>query len=522
VGHPGMVPVGAPRYGARCMAASRARRAGARHALLIVLIAVVAAVGTVTLGPILATQRAPDLIGALIPPTTPIPSPTTGPSPTPTPTASPTPSTTATPAPSASSTALASAMPSATAPSAPSPSSAPSFPAASAPAATSPSPGPVAGAPPIAEPPTSITRPRLAPATRLALQARLDRLRERYAIPGISVAIVLPDGATWLGVSGMADVAAEAPVTRSTSFAIASVSKTFTAALILALAEEGRIDLDASVRRYLPELKKISVKVKVRHLLDHTSGLRDYFFHASIDKLLLSRPDRRWDATQAMKYVGKAYFEAGKGWHYSNTNYLVLGMLAEVVGEASLADQVRTRFLRPLDLDHTWYQPEEKAPVNVAHGYRFASAARTAPAIDLSDGTRLVPFTSVVTAAGGAGGFAASANDLAHWAQALFGGDVLAPEYLDAMVDVAGTAPFKSAIPYGYGVQVIEIDGRRTVGHSGRLLGFRSAVRYLPDQGVSIAVLTNQSRTDPGPILRSLLRLALTPADDPCRCRERR
>jgi CubicO group peptidase (beta-lactamase class C family) len=522
-----MVPVGAPRYGARCMAASRARRAGARHALLIVPIAVAAAVATVTLGPILATQRAPDLIGALIPPTptptpTPAPTPAPSPSPTPTTTASRTPSTTAAPTPSAITTAPPTAMPSAAAPSAPSPTTAPSSPTASVPAAASPSPGPVAGAPPTAEPPTSITRPRLAPTTRLALQARLDRLRERYAIPGISVAIVLPDGSTWLGVSGMADVAAEAPVTRSTSFAIASVSKTYTAALILALAEEGRIDLNAPVRQYLPDLKKISVKVKVRHLLDHTSGLRDYFFHASIDKLLLSRPDRRWDGTQAMKYVGKAYFEAGKGWHYSNTNYLVLGMLAEAVGKASLADQVRARFLRPLDLDHTWYQPEDRAPPDVAHGYRFASAARTAPAIDLSDGTPLVPFTSVVTAAGGAGGFAASANDLAHWAQALFGGDVLAPEYLEAMVDVAGTAAVKSAIPYGYGVQVIEIDGRRTLGHSGRLLGFRAAVRYLPDQGVSIAVLTNQSRTDPGLIVRSLLRVALTPADDPCRCREHR
>ena len=380
----------------------------------------------------------------------------------------------------------------------------------------------MAGAPPAVEPPISITRPRLAPATRLALQVRLDRLRQRYAIPGISVAIVLPDGSSWLGVSGMADVAAEVPVTRSTSFAIASVSKTFTAALILALAEEGKIDLDAPVRRYLPTLKKISVKVKVRHLLDHTSGLRDFFFHASIDKLLLSRPDRRWDATQAMKYVGKPYFEAGKGWHYSNTNYLVLGVLAEVVGKASFADQVRTRFLRPLDLDHTWYQPQDKAPADVAHGYRFASAGKTAPAIDLSDGTPLVPFTSVVTAAGGAGAFAASAKDLARWAQALFGGDVLEPDYLEAMIDVAGTVAVRSAIPYGYGVQVIEIDGRRTVGHSGRLLGFRSAVRYLPDQGVSIAVLTNQSRTDPGLIVRSLLRVALTPLDDPCRCREHR
>jgi CubicO group peptidase (beta-lactamase class C family) len=133
-----------------------------------------------------------------------------------------------------------------------------------------------------------------------------------------------------------------------------------------------------------------------------------------------------------------------------------------------------------------------------------------------------VPFSSVVTAAGAAGGFASNARDLAVWAHALYGGEVLRPEYLTAMVDVRRSAAAKSAIPYGYGVQALEIDGRPTVGHSGRLLGFRSAVRYLPDQGVSIAVLTNQSRTDPGPIVRSLLRLALTPLDQPCRCVQRR
>jgi D-alanyl-D-alanine carboxypeptidase len=479
-----MVPVEAPRYRARCMAASRSRRAGARQTTLILPIAVAAAIGTVILGPMLALPPAAGQVGGLhVLAASPSPSQGTGPATRASPYASPRPSAATHPPPA---------------------------------------PGPEAGTPPVLEQPQPITRPRLAPATRLALQALLDRIRERYAIPGISAAIVLPDGATWSGVSGMADVAAETPVTRSTSFAIASVSKTFTSALILALAEDGLIDLEAPVRDYLPDLKKVSVKVKVRHLLDHTSGLRDYFFHASIDRLLLSRPDRRWDAAAAMKYVGKPYFEPGKGWAYSNTNYLVLGMLAETVGKAPLADQVRTRFLEPLHLDHTWYQPEDDAPADVAHGYRFSSTAKAAPAIDLSDGTPLVPFTSVVTAAGGAGGFAANARDLARWAQALYGGDVLDPQYRAAMTNITATSAVKAAIPYGYGVQVLEIDGRPTVGHSGRLLGFRAALRYLPDQGVSIAVLTNQSRTDPAPIVRSLLRLALTPVDQPCRCRAHR
>jgi D-alanyl-D-alanine carboxypeptidase len=331
----------------------------------------------------------------------------------------------------------------------------------------------------------------------------------------------MPDGSRWLGVSGLADVSAGRPVTTSTSFAIASISKTFTAALILELAEEGRIDLDAPVRTYLPTLKKVGSRVLVRQLLDHTSGLRDYFFHASIDRALLTNTDRRWDAADALRYVGKAYFKAGAGWHYSNTNYLVLGLLAEAVERAPLGEQIRTRFLRPLSLDRTWYQPGEPPTDDVAHGYRFNSSARSAKPIDLSDGTPIVPFTAVITAAGGAGGFASDARDLARWARALYGSPLLAPETFARMVDDTATVAYKARVPYGLGVQLIDIDGHRTLGHSGRLLGFRSAVRYLPDEDVSIAVLTNQSRVDPGPILRSLLRLALTPDRTPCRCDER-
>ena len=251
------------------------------------------------------------------------------------------------------------------------------------------------------------------PATRLSLQKRLDQLRERYGVPGISVTILFPDGSSWVGVGGAADVAAKVPVTTATSFAIASVSKTFTAALVLALAQDGTIDLDTPVRAYLPELK-VNARITVRQLLDHTSGLRDYFFHPAIDRKLLSAPTRVWDTADALKHVGKAYFKPGTGWHYSNTNYLVLGMLAERVGGAPLADQVRARFLEPLGLRHTWYQPTEEASTDGAHGYRFASGAKDAPPIDLSDGSRFMPFTSVVTAAAGAGGFASNSTDLAR------------------------------------------------------------------------------------------------------------
>ena len=146
-------------------------------------------------------------------------------------------------------------------------------------------------------------------------------------------------------------------------------------------------------------------------------------------------------------------------------------------------------------------------------------SARTLPAIDLSDGTTVVPFTSVVTAAGAAGSIATSAGDLARWARALYGGTVLGPEMRAAMLaDVLRTTAYKPSIAYGLGVQVVTIDGHATLGHSGRLLGFSAVMRWLPAEGVAIAVLTNQSRTDPNVVLRALLRIGLQQPSDCVTC----
>jgi D-alanyl-D-alanine carboxypeptidase len=345
--------------------------------------------------------------------------------------------------------------------------------------------------------------------TRAALDARLLRLREKYAIPGISVTILFPDGTRWVGLSGYADVAEQRPVTLDTSFAIASISKTFTAALVLALVDEERLGLDDQVGEYLPGLD-IDPKITVRQLLDHTSGLHDYFFDRTIDKALLDEPDRRWTAIDALEYVGKPYFEPGRGWHYSNTNYLVLGLLTERVTGRTIDEQLRDRFFEPLGLDGTFYQPTEDARGPLAHGYRFEPGGADARAIDLTGSNPIVPFTSVVTAAGGAGALAAPSVDVARWARALYGGAVLSEASLQEMIDdMARTEPYGPTVEYGLGVQRVEVDGVPMLGHSGRLLGFRSVVRYEPESGLTIAVLTNQSRADPGVLARSLLRVAL-------------
>jgi D-alanyl-D-alanine carboxypeptidase len=382
---------------------------------------------------------------------------------------------------------------------------------------------PTSAAPPSAAPP-SAAPPSAAPpsatlARRLALDERLERLRWRAGIPGVSVAIIFPDGTTWLGQSGLADVDAGTPVSADTAFAVASITKTFTAAVVLDLVEDDLLELDGRVRTYLPDLDiQMDERTTVRQLLDHTSGLRDYFLDPRIDKALLADTSATWTAARAIDYVGKPYFRAGRGWHYSNTNYLVLGLLAEAVSGETLADLYRTRIIVPLGLDDTVYQPAATAEGPLARGYRFATTKRSSPPIDLSDGSDVVPFTSVVTAAAGAGGIAASAEDIARWARALYGGEALPPGALGAMLGgIERTSKLDPRVPYGLGVQAVEIDGRLSYGHSGRLLGFRATMRHFPAEGITIAVLTNQSRADPAVITRTLLQVALRPIER-CLC----
>jgi len=362
--------------------------------------------------------------------------------------------------------------------------------------------------------PTTALATSATEATRNALTQRLGSLRATYGMPGVSAAILFPDGTMWRATSGFADVAAKRRLTADTEFAVASISKTFLATLTLVLAEEGRLDLEAPVATYLPDLG-IDPLITVHQLLDHTSGLHDYFYAPDIDEALLADRTRAWTAQEALSYVGKPYFKPGTGWHYSNTNYVVLGVLAESIGGGPLAEQLRVRFLAPLGLDHTHYQGVEKPLGPLARAYRFNGPGLRLSPIPLSDGSNVVPFTSVVTAAGSAGSIASTADDLVTWAKALYGGRVLTTASLTAMVaDVAVTAPFNPSIPYGLGVQAATVDGRLTLGHSGRLLGSRTVVRWLPDQGIAIAVLTNQSRNDPNLVARALLRVLLgTPID---------
>ena len=210
-----------------------------------------------------------------------------------------------------------------------------------------------------------------------ALAAAMASVRWRYGIPGLSVAIAYADGSIWTGHAGVTDVKAKIGVRTETAFAFGSVTKTFTAALILKLVEDGAIGLDDPVIRWLPEYAGRTFLgttparrqlVTVRMLLAQTSGIYDYFNSLPLDARLRASKKRAWSPDDVLAYVKKPLFIAGDGWSYSNTNYLLLGLIAEKAGGAPLATLMRTRLLEPLGLTSLYTQVAETSRAPVAKG----------------------------------------------------------------------------------------------------------------------------------------------------------
>jgi D-alanyl-D-alanine carboxypeptidase len=369
---------------------------------------------------------------------------------------------------------------------------------------------PALGAPVPAATPAPVLTPQLA----VALTARLKALRVASAIPGITATIIFPDGRSWRAHSGFLDLGQRIVLQNSTPFPVASVTKTFIAALVLQLSGEGRFGLDDPVSRYLPAAG-LDARVTIRELLAHTSGVADYFANSRIDTALLACPACAWTPAMALSYVKKPLFVPGTEWSYSNTNYLLLGELVEAVMGQDFASLLRQRFFDPLHLVSTYVQGHEPPRFPVAHSYRFTTFSLREQPTALWDGTGISPFRSVVTAANSAGDIASSARDLAVWARALYGGAVLSPPLLQVMLDVSRTAAFHPTVPYGLGMEQYTVAGTVAYGHNGRLLGAKAAIRYLPEVGLAIGVVMNTDRGNAAEIAAALAEVIVPPPVGP-------
>jgi len=325
----------------------------------------------------------------------------------------------------------------------------------------------------------------------------VDSLFSAYSgstVPGASVVVIADGRVVVRRAYGMADLERRVPATPETDYRLASVSKQFTAMAVMLLATGGKLRYDQPVRDFLPELPVAAQPVTIRHLLNHTSGLVDYE-----DLVPESRTAQLDDRDVLGLLAGKdsVYFPAGSQYRYSNSGYVLLGLIVARASGLSFPEFVRTRIFQPLGMS-----------ASVAHVDGSDTVPRRAYGYSPRGGTFVQTDQSVTSATLGDGGIYTNVDDLARWDQALER-NTLVDSATMRLATTPPQLPAGAATEYGFGWFVDQYRGLKRWRHTGETSGFRNAILRFPDRKLTIVILTNRSSGEPQAIAERIADLLL-------------
>lgn len=310
------------------------------------------------------------------------------------------------------------------------------------------------------------------------LQLVLDDAIIENNIKGLSCAISLPDGEIWKGVSGIShDIVG---LTTEMVFGIASNTKNYVATIILQLYEENSLELNDSLHKWLPYFENIDSTVTIRQLLNHTSGIYNFTNHPALTDSVFVPGARIWTPEEILEtFVLSPSFLPGTNWEYSNTNYILLGMIIEEVTGNEVVSELHNRLTIPLGLSSTFLFPDEGYEGQRSHAW-IPSGGQTIDVTELVD-------TTAFSAAWTAGAIISTAEDLVKWSKGLNEGNLLNDTTLALMREAA---PYSSGY-YGLGTQIAPLFTQSIYGHTGDYI-YYSQLFYVPDESLSISVISNQ------------------------------
>jgi D-alanyl-D-alanine carboxypeptidase len=333
------------------------------------------------------------------------------------------------------------------------------------------------------------------------LQARLDSLHANARFPGATVGVTLPDGRSFGIAVGFADTARKERMLPTHRMLQGSVGKTYFAAVALQLVREGKLDLDRKVESYLgsePWWRAPDGRVRlpngaditVRQLMTHSSGVVRYEFKQEFTRDLTDQPEKEWTPAERLAYVldSAPPFAAGQGWEYSDTNYILLGVILEKITGTKLYDEVRRRILEPNALRNTIPSDRLVLPA-VSQGYAGERNPFGGHDAMIVNGK----FTVNPQLEWTGGGFASTSEDLSRWAKIVYEGRVFGEELLRQAVDGLPARGLGQGTRYGLGVIVRDTPLGVSYGHSGFFPGYLTEVRYYPAQRFAIALQFNTS-----------------------------
>jgi CubicO group peptidase (beta-lactamase class C family) len=332
-----------------------------------------------------------------------------------------------------------------------------------------------------------------------ALHARVDELFakwDRTDSPGCALGVYRDGRIEYARGYGMANLELGVALSPQSVFDIGSTSKQFTAMSIMLLASESKLSLDDDIRKYIPELPSYGKTISIRHILTHTSGIRDYLTLwglAGVDDADLTTDQ---DALDLIARQHELNFAPGEQWLYSNSGFFLASVIVKRVSGKTLAEFAAERIFAPLGMTHTRFNDDHMSIVpNRATGYAPRDSGGWATAMSNFEQT-------------GDGAVQTSIEDLQRWDENFYTGRVGGTEVLAAMQKPAVLNSGKQQT-YALGLMVDRYRGLHTVSHGGSWAGYRAELLRFPEQHLSVACLCNLARTNPSQLARRVAEIYL-------------
>jgi D-alanyl-D-alanine carboxypeptidase len=312
------------------------------------------------------------------------------------------------------------------------------------------------------------------------VDAVVNQILSSTKVPSASIAIVKDGRIAYLQAYGLARLSPPMEATPQMQYSVGSISKQFTAAAVLMLAQEGKLTLDDLVSKYLPELTRAN-EVTLRMLLSHTSGYQDFWPEDYVmTSMMVPTTARHILDVWAKKPLD---FDPGTQWQYSNTNYVIAGLIVEQVSGMPLMDLLEKRVFLPLGMNDVYNSDASRLPATDPTGYELHALGPPRPSPQSGAGWMFA-----------AGELAMPAHDLALWDISVINRSLLAPaSYVQMLTPVRLKNGNRTG--YGLGVNLGERDGRKTIEHSGEVSGFVSDNLVYPNDRAAVIVLTNEMAT---------------------------
>ncbi|MHB8896941.1 MAG: serine hydrolase domain-containing protein [Candidatus Geothermincolia bacterium] len=326
------------------------------------------------------------------------------------------------------------------------------------------------------------------PATQAKMRSAVESVMSKTGAPGVVVGVWTPQG-TWTFAKGKADRGTGRAMSIGDMVAIGSNTKTFVATVILQLVSEKRLSLDDSLAKYNTTVPNASA-ITVRQLLNHTSGIYDYAADKGFLETIVDKPEKEWTPKEEVAIAVKhdPYFAPGKGWHYSNTNYTLLGMIVEKLTGNWLGNEINSRIADKLNLKNTYLSAVtmvEGPEAERAHGYVTDESGRT------RDVTNSNPSCYWA-----AGAVASDVEDMGVYIKALATGKLLTKDMQNKRLTWVDTKETLVYLRTSYGLGIAKIGG--FLGHNGGVLGYGSAAYYLPGKDATFFACITMFPTENG------------------------